>query len=152
VQTPCHIAADWIPRLPRQHTDGNASAASVLVVDDDVSLAKTLGQALRVEGFDVTLAHDGAEALERVREHIPTLVILDVQMPVMDGFAFLETFRTLPGCEEIPVLVATSARDTADVRRRTDRQGVVLLMPKPFDLDVLVAAVTRLTKGVEARS
>ena len=132
---------------PRDAVD--SERASVLVVDDDVPLATTLARVLRTEGYDVMVAHDGAEALNRVEVSRPTVVLLDVQMPVMDGFAFLDAFRALPSCARIPVVVTTAARNTAEVHRRTERHGVARLLPKPFDLDVVVETIAGLANQVD---
>ena len=94
-----------------------AGAGDVLVVDDDADMRERLRTVLERNGWSVREAGDGAEALDKVREAPPRLVLLDLTMPVMDGFSFLHCLRGLPGCAEIPVVVL-SARDVTTAERR----------------------------------
>jgi CheY-like chemotaxis protein len=89
----------------------------VLVVDDDASARERLHKVLSHAGWTVREAQDGAEALRSVGEHVPRVILLDLTMPVMDGFAFLRTLRARPGCEHVPVVVWT-ARDLSSSERR----------------------------------
>ena len=82
----------------------------VLVVDDDPSVRERLRSVLERCGYTVGEAGDGAEALRRVMHGPPRAILLDLTMPVMDGFAFLHALRERPGCHDIPVIVF-SARD-----------------------------------------
>ena len=82
----------------------------VLVVDDDPSVRERLRTVLERCGYTVGEAGDGAEALRRVMHGPPRAILLDLTMPVMDGFAFLHALRERPGCHDIPVIVF-SARD-----------------------------------------
>ena len=94
-----------------------AGAGDVLVVDDDAEMRERLRTVLERNGWSVREAEDGAEALDRVREATPRLVLLDLTMPVMDGFSFLHRLRGMPECAEIPVVVL-SARDVTTAERR----------------------------------
>ena len=94
-----------------------AGAGDVLVVDDDADMRERLRAVLERNGWSVREAGDGAEALDRVREATPRLVLLDLTMPVMDGFSFLHRLRGMPECAEIPVVVL-SARDVTTAERR----------------------------------
>src|SRR5919108_2852654 len=122
--------------MPAQATDRPAPAR-ILVIDDDPTLLMTLARILASEGFQVDVATNGAEGLARVRGHVPALVLLDLHMPVLDGYGFLDAFRAMPACATIPVILATAERDRGTARQRTEGQGVVLFMPKPLDLEVL---------------
>ena len=95
-------------------TDGD-----VLVVDDNPDTRRHLRTTLERDHWSVTEAANGQEALERVAEARPRVVLLDLEMPVMDGFAFLHAFRDMPGCRDIPVVVIT-ARDLT----RADRESL----------------------------
>ena len=88
----------------------------VLVVDDDADVRDRLRITLERQGWSVVEAKNGAEALDKVLHGPPRAVLLDLNMPVMDGFAFLHALREKPGCAELPVLVF-SARDLS----KTDR-------------------------------
>jgi PAS domain S-box-containing protein len=90
----------------------------VLVVDDDAEMRGRLRTVLERHGWAVREAADGAQALALVRETVPGLVLLDLTMPVMDGFAFLHEMRALPACAEVPVVVLSARDVSADERRR----------------------------------
>jgi CheY-like chemotaxis protein len=80
----------------------------ILVVDDHPDCSEAVSETLRVRGHDVITASDGAAALAWFSAHAaepPCLIVLDLRMPSMDGWDFLETFRTLPGARDIPVIV-----------------------------------------------
>jgi CheY-like chemotaxis protein len=62
-------------------------------------------------------------------------------MPVLDGFAFLDGFRGLPACADVPAVLMTGVRNVSAARRRIEATGVVLLMPKPLDLDTVLVAL-----------
>ena len=98
----------------------------VLVVDDDIDMRSRLRCMLEKEGWSVREAGDGAEALNAVMETAPKLILLDLTMPIMDGFAFLHQLRQTPGCFHIPVVVLT-ARDvsTAERRRLTEVDSIL---------------------------
>ena len=108
-------------------------AGEVLIVDDDADMHVRLRTALERGGWRVADAYDGAEALAQVERSRPALILLDLTMPVMDGFAFLHRLRAMAGCGDIPVVVL-SARDigggehgeleTADRVLRKDRTSM----------------------------
>jgi CheY-like chemotaxis protein len=115
--------------------------ARVLVIDDDRAVTDTLAQVLASDTVAVEVANDPLEGLTQARRHCPSLIIVDLQMPGMDGYAFIEACRATPECAEVPIFLATGSGDAAAVRCRIDGKGIVLLLPKPFDLDTLTAAV-----------
>jgi two-component system, chemotaxis family, chemotaxis protein CheY len=115
----------------------------VLVVDDDVTIRSTVAEALELEGYLVARASNGAEALQLVRQQRPGAIVLDLMMPVMDGWTFLEHCRAEPTCHETPVLVISAYRD---LPKDAATLGVNGCLAKPFDLDVLVGAVDRLVR------
>lgn len=111
----------------------------ILVVDDDVHVRALIAVALGDAGYAVVTAQDGAEALQRVAQHAPQLIVLDVNLPRMDAKSFLGLYRLCAG-PQVPVVLCTAAgreRDVADL-------GGDAFVGKPFDLDDLVATVTRL--------
>lgn len=110
----------------------------VLVVDDDVHIRKLMKFALLSAGFEVRLAENGLEALHLAREERPDAIVLDVNMPVMDG---RETFAHLDGPDRPPVLVI-SADKPAQVRREL---GAEASLPKPFDPDQMIQKLSELT-------
>jgi PAS domain S-box-containing protein len=105
------------------------SSGSVLVVDDNPGDRERLGRSLRSGGFEVVEAENGAVALERVAEKRPDLVLLDLMMPVMDGFGFLAEFKRNEANAGIPVVVI-SAKDLTTAERDQLRQSAVGIMEK----------------------
>ncbi len=103
-------------------------AGDILVVDDDPDARQRLRTVLERDGWVVSEAGDGAEALAQVARTPPQLILLDLTMPVMDGFAFLGALRKRPGCEDIPVVVLT-ARDL-DAGERSRLAGADRVLSK----------------------
>jgi DNA-binding response OmpR family regulator len=110
----------------------------VLVVDDDPNITQAVRDGLEFEGYRVTTAINGAEALREVRDDPPTLILLDMRMPVMNGWEFAEQYRTTG--HPAPVIVMTAA---ANAHVWADEIQADAVLPKPFSLDDLVAAVSR---------
>jgi PAS domain S-box-containing protein len=120
-----------------------ADAGDVLVVDDDADMRRRLRTTLVRHGFEVREAGDGAAALKLVREVRPGLVLLDLTMPVMDGFTFLRELRALPACAEVPVVVL-SARDVSAEERRQLAGADSVLRKGDASLQDVAAAIERL--------
>ncbi len=112
----------------------------VLVVDDDPAIRDAVRDALEAAGMRVTVASDGAEALEQVLSEEPCVVLLDMRMPVMDGWGFARAIRERG--MDLPVVVMTAA---ADARRWANEIGAMGVVPKPFALSELISAVERCT-------
>lgn len=119
------------------------AARRILVVDDEPSIAETVGWLLRDEGYAVSFARNGREALERVREAPPDLVITDIMMPVMDGWALCRALRDDPVTRAIPIVVTTA------VPHLVERAGAPYnaYLAKPFDLETLAKTVARVLAG-----
>ena len=94
------------------------SVGDVLVVDDEEDSRHRARQALEKNGWSVVEAADGREALAQVAHSLPRVILLDLNMPVMDGFEFLRELRARPGCGDIPVVVLTALDLTSEDRRR----------------------------------
>jgi CheY-like chemotaxis protein len=98
---------------------GNADAAlSILVVDDDPAVRQLMRRILEKEGHTVIEAENGRRGLERLAKGIPSLILLDLMMPEMDGFEFLTRFRANPRFSETPVIVLTAKDLTPEDRQR----------------------------------
>lgn len=80
----------------------------VLVVDDDVDLVRVMRGALESKAYDVIVAYNGQEGLEKAKKEKPDLVVLDIMMPVVDGFVFANEFRKDPSLAKVPVIALTS--------------------------------------------
>jgi two-component system chemotaxis response regulator CheY len=111
----------------------------ILVVDDDPTILATVSEALDLEGFPVVTAANGAEALVELERSRPSLVLLDMRMPVLDGWGFMRVIRERG--LNLTVVVMTAA---ADARRWATEVGAQGVLAKPFELDELVSAVVRL--------
>ena len=101
-------------------------AGDVLVVDDDADARARVRSVLERDGWTVAEAEDGRQALDRVMHAPPQLILLDLTMPLMDGFAFLHELRLRPGCADIPVVVLTARDLDAADRKRLDGADRVL--------------------------
>jgi two-component system response regulator MprA len=117
--------------------------ARLLVVDDDSEVREALGRALKLEGFSVTLAADGAEALKAVRDTPPDALVLDVAMPGIDGLAVARALRAAE--DRTPILMLT-ARDAIADRVFGLNAGADDYLVKPFALVELVARVNALLR------
>lgn len=115
------------------------SAPRVLVVEDEPSIRDAVAEVLAMEGYAVRTAANGAEALEAIQGELPRLIVLDMRMPVMDGWAFAQELseRGLG----IPILVLTAAHNA---RNWAQEVGAAGYLPKPFDVVELIDAVEKL--------
>jgi len=123
-------------------------AKRVLVVDDEPAIVQTARLALEAEGWEVVTASNGAECLLQVESDQPDLVVLDVNMPVLNGFEALRVLRQQDGTRELPVIMLTVRAADGDVLRGWST-GVDLYLTKPFSVDVLVSAVRRMLAATE---
>jgi len=105
-------------------------------VDDDPTILATVSEVLDMEGFAVVTATNGAEALAAVDHAVPSLVLLDMRMPVLDGWGFMRAIRERG--LTLTVVVMTAAADARRWGREIGAEGV---LAKPFDIDELVRAV-----------
>ncbi len=110
------------------------TAADVLVVDDDPAARERLRTMLDRDGWMVTEAANGREALARVAAGAPTLILLDLMMPIMNGFDFLAALRARPEWREIPVVVLTAQDVTASDRARLEQQADQVLVKGTISL------------------
>jgi signal transduction histidine kinase/CheY-like chemotaxis protein len=108
---------------------GPAGAGHALVIDDDESVRSLFCRSLKEAGWTVAEAENGSIALERVSESKPDLILLDLMMPVMDGFEFVLHFRELEDCSSIPIIVIT-AKDLSDGDRKRLAGGVERIIQK----------------------
>ena len=113
-----------------------ASAARVLVVDDDAGVRRLSRATLVKAGFTVVEAANGQLAIEAMRSAMPDLVLMNVSMPVMDGFATCTALRELPGGKRVPVAVMTGLEDTASIDRAYE-VGATDFITKPINWSVL---------------
>ena len=113
-------------------------AKTILIADDDMTLLHGLAQTLEKEGYRPVLARDGAEALQKVQQEHPDLIILDIQMPRVHGYAFLFELRKIDGGQNIPVMVLTSNKDMKDI---FTAEGVKEYLVKPCSPQIVLAKI-----------
>ena len=118
--------------------DGNDPARDVLVVDDDLYLTEIIADVLEAEGRRARKANNRLEALELIRERKPQIILLDLMMPIMNGWELASTLHTNPDWSDIPVVVITAAYHGD---RKQQVAGARAVITKPFDIDQLVQVV-----------
>jgi CheY-like chemotaxis protein len=111
--------------------------ARILVVDDDPDMQDVMALTLELGGYEVSRASNGQQALERVEEGMPDLILLDMRMPVMDGWTFAAELRRRHA-SAAPLVVCTAAEDA---RRRAREVDAVGCLSKPFELEELLRVV-----------
>ena len=103
----------------RKHEEGGDGPEQVLIVEDDEATREVLRRSLVKQGWHVAEATNGLDALERMRARVPALILLDLQMPEMDGFEFLEVLRTDPHWATVPPVVVLTSKDLTPEERAT---------------------------------
>lgn len=129
--------------LNSQHSGSNV----VLVVDDDPDILEALSEILEAEGFEIRRARNGKEALERLEPNPPQLILLDLMMPVMDGWEFAQKMKQRPSVAGIPIIVLSADRN---VGNKAAEIGAVGHLAKPFELNDLLEMVRRALGPVAA--
>ena len=132
---------------PLRRADG--SAVRVLVVDDEPNIAELLSMALRLEGWEILVAHTGAQAVAAARQQSPDAVVLDMMLPDFDGLEVLRKMRA--HTPEVPVLFLT-ARDAVEDRVTGLTAGGDDYVTKPFSLEEVVARLRALLRRTGAAS
>ena len=112
----------------------------ILVVDDDVDIAEMVSEALELEDIPCRTVSDGQAALAAIAAERPALILLDMNMPVMDGVQFCRALESSLGRDGSAIVVMTASRDAPGFR---DRCGADDVLGKPFSLDDLYAVVQR---------
>jgi len=116
----------------------------VLVVDDDEGIRQLLRRILEEEGYTVVEAQNGRAALERMGERAPGAILLDLMMPEMDGFEFVNALRTREAWRQIPVVIITAKDLTAEDHERLNGSVVRILQKGTVDQEELLADVRAL--------
>ena len=110
----------------------------ILVIDDDPAILQTVSDILEFEGYPVALASNGAEGLNLLEQVQPSLILLDMRMPVLDGWQFARTLQQRG--IRLPILVMTAAQDARRWAHEIDADAYIA---KPFDLVELLTAVEK---------
>lgn len=125
---------------------GGVPGKKVLVVDDDRVIQQLLEVNLELEGYEVLTAGDGEQALVRVKEFSPDVVILDIMMPKLDGIEVCRRLKADPSTADLPVIFLSAKAQDLD-RRRGYELGVAAYLTKPFDPQELIETVERVLAG-----
>lgn len=128
----------------RSRAAANDPAAKILVVDDEQSMRELVSFHLRKHGYDVLTAEDAVVAGHLVVRHKPDLLIVDVQMPFMNGYDFVEAVKKDPETKNIPVVFLTMDED---VGYRAPRLGAAAYLRKPVTADRLIEVVAMFLPG-----
>jgi signal transduction histidine kinase/DNA-binding response OmpR family regulator len=141
----CQIVGDllneWNHSKPSAKEQPAAKQFKILIADDRPDNVTLLSRYIENEGYGYITAADGVETLERAREHLPDMILLDINMPKKDGFAVLEEVRADPALQHIPVIILTAARiDPSDIQSGFNL-GADDYVLKPFDRRELMARI-----------
>ena len=132
--------------LPDSSIQTSVSKVRVLVVDDDEKILRFIGSSLRLAGYDVSAATSGEEALQMLESNKPQIMVLDILMPVMDGFDVLQKLRTV---SKLPVITISAHSSAAE---KALDLGANAFLAKPFRPDELIKKIDAIVdhKGKQA--
>lgn len=119
------------------------SQKKILVVDDEIAMTKVVEIRLRAAGYDVILAHDGQEGLEKAKAENPDLMILDLMLPKMDGFKVCGLLKSDARYKKIPIIIYTARVQDSD-QQLGKEVGADAYITKPFDPQVFLGKVKEL--------
>ena len=122
----------------------------VMVVDDSVTVRKVTSRFLERHGFDVLVAKDGVDAIEKLQDAVPDLMLLDIEMPRMDGFEVATQVRNSPRLKDLPIIMITS-RTGEKHRQRALEIGVTDYMGKPYQESELLSRIYEILDEREIR-
>jgi len=133
------------PRLPEQDSASKDSKTSktVLIAEDNAANILTVGDYLESHGYEIVIAHDGVEAIEKAETTNPDVILMDVQMPVMDGLEAMTRLRMNPRFTSTPIIALTALAMPGD-RERCIKAGATEYMSKPVGLRILADTITKL--------
>ena len=112
----------------------------ILIIDDDPTMVKMVGSFLTTQGYSVVSAGSGEEGLEQIKTDRPDLIILDIQMPKMNGYTFIFEFKKIADTNTIPVIVLTAKDGMAEIFKV---EGVKEYLTKPFQPEALLAKIKK---------
>ncbi len=122
----------------------------ILIADDSISIRKVLSNFITAQGWHPTAAHDGVDAMEKIQDMEPDVIILDIEMPRMNGFEVLQSLQSQSAYRDIPVLMLTS-RSAGKYREKAAELGASGFVTKPFQDDELVVLINGLTAQKTAK-
>ncbi len=136
-----------VPTIPsRKVASSQASGKYVLIVDDSPSVRRVVGNMLKQNGWEVQVARDGVEALEMISRETPACVLLDIEMPRMDGYELMATVRAQEQYRTLPLVILTS-RAAAKHQQRAMQLGASAYVVKPYQDEELINILNSLVYG-----
>jgi DNA-binding response OmpR family regulator len=120
-----------------------ARSRHILVVDDEPVIRETLGELLEIDGYLVETAQNGLDALRRLRQRRPDVLVLDLMLPVLDGWDVLRACRADPMLTDLPIIVMSARPDVAESVAGLDVQAC---LTKPFEFDELLDSLAAIWK------
>jgi two-component system cell cycle response regulator len=129
----------------------NEGKEKILVVDDNVQNVELLQEILHANGYTVTTAYDGVEALEKVSKEKPDLLLLDIMMPKMDGYQVCEALRNDEETKDIPIIFVTAKTEVKDWTHAIFNMGANSYITKPINAKKLTEKVKSVLKMKHSR-
>jgi CheY-like chemotaxis protein/chemotaxis signal transduction protein len=134
------------PKIPAIRATAQASGKHLLVVDDSPSVRRVVGNMLKQHGWEVQVARDGVEALEMITNETPAAVLLDIEMPRMDGYELMATVRAQDQYRTLPIVILTS-RAASKHQQRAMQLGASAYVVKPYQDEELINILNSLVYG-----
>ncbi|NND45585.1 MAG: response regulator [Xanthomonadales bacterium] len=138
-----HALMHGVRPAPAAEIDTRPRKTLAMVVDDSITMRKVTSRVLESHNFDIITAKDGVDATEQMQERIPDLLLLDIEMPRMDGYEVAENVRADPRLRHIPIVMITS-RSGQKHRDRAERAGANAYLTKPYKESELITQVNEL--------
>lgn len=119
----------------------------ILVVDDEKDIVDIICELLQGDGFTTISANDGKQALDQLTKKRPSLIVLDIKMPVLDGLEVIRRMRSDPKLKRTPVVVLTATQVIHEAKEQFQQFGVAKWIAKPFEPNDLLDAVHKALEG-----
>ncbi len=127
-------------------------AQKILIADDSIASQRLFEKVLIREGYDVTIAGSGAEALDRVKEQQPDIALIDAIMPEVDGYRVCETLQQQPGFQNVPIIMLTGVHEEFNKEKGVQLVGEQAILTKPAKSQTIVSKVKELLEQQQAES
>lgn len=118
----------------------------ILIIEDNSTIRENTAELLELEGYSTLTASNGRTGLEKIKLHIPDLILCDLRMPEMDGFTVLKHLGEQPGLKRIPFIFFSAKSEKKEVNQGIDA-GADDYLTKPFELEELLASIEKCLKG-----
>jgi len=150
VELPTESRATTVPTKPAIRPAGPSRGKYILVVDDSPSVRRVVGNMLKQNGWEVQAARDGVEALEMITQETPAAVLLDIEMPRMDGYELMATVRAQEQYRTLPLVILTSRAATKH-QQHAMQLGANGYLVKPYQDEELINILNSLVYGATVR-